>query len=262
VAANTIGTINFFLLPGVFGFLVWELKSNWLLYEANRPLYLRPVVIGHHGETLVRLLRPGFHSGTVPKLFARLRRAERRALGAGDWRTGHRYQEALHHVGVRLAHFVEREFLPLLNGSCRWRWGTVALDQVQVGTNRCLFSFGCEDLGSRFAVIAFEERPKGLSGRLLHCGIGDNSTSGQSMVWSNALAGLFQLGGVDRAQRQVGGDLGVPPRFTWLHWVHLWQAEEEQETEAKGDGKAAGEKVSAAAPLTLPSPPVSGERVG
>jgi hypothetical protein len=245
VAANTIGTINFFLLPGVFGFLVWELKSNWLLYEANRPLHLRPVVIGHHGETLVRLLRPGFHSGTVPKLFARLRRAERRALREGDWRTGDRYREALHHVQVRLAHFVEREFLPLLNGSRGWGWGAVALDQVQVGTNRCLFSFGCEDLGSRFAVIAFEERPSGLMGRLLYCGIGENSKRGQSIVWSNALAGLFQLSGVDLAQQQAAGELTAPARFTWLHWVHLWRAEEEQKPGPKDDAKGASEKVSA-----------------
>ncbi len=66
-----------FLLPGVFGFLVWELKENWRLYQANRPKALGPVVIGDHGETLVRMLRPGFHSGTLPKLFAKLRKSER-----------------------------------------------------------------------------------------------------------------------------------------------------------------------------------------
>ena len=67
------------LLPGVFGFLVWELKENWRLYEANRAESLRPVLVGDHGETMGSLLRPGIHSGTLPKLFAKLRKAERRA---------------------------------------------------------------------------------------------------------------------------------------------------------------------------------------
>ena len=38
--------------PGVFGFLVWELKENWRLYEANRSETLRPVIVGDHGETM------------------------------------------------------------------------------------------------------------------------------------------------------------------------------------------------------------------
>ena len=79
--ANTIAGTTVFLLPGVFGFLVWELKENWRLYAANRPRYLRPMPIGSHGETLLRLLRPGIHSGTVPRLFAKLRQ------GGADRRT-------------------------------------------------------------------------------------------------------------------------------------------------------------------------------
>src|SRR5208282_370442 len=65
-------------IPGIFGFAAWELKENWRLYRANRPDNLGPQGIGSHGETMLRLLRPGFHSGTVPKLYRKLRRAERR----------------------------------------------------------------------------------------------------------------------------------------------------------------------------------------
>ena len=46
-------------IPGIFGFLAWELKENWRLYAANRPPRLKPVVLGHHGETMRGLLRPG-----------------------------------------------------------------------------------------------------------------------------------------------------------------------------------------------------------
>ena len=82
--AATLATAIIFSIPGIFGFLVWELKENWRLYEANRARHLKPVPIGHHGETMMRLLRPGLHSGTVPKRYARLRRAERKARATGN----------------------------------------------------------------------------------------------------------------------------------------------------------------------------------
>ena len=67
VRANTIVWSTIWLIPGVFGFLVWELKENWRLYASNRPRHLKPVPIGRHGEPLLRLLRPGIHSGTLPQ---------------------------------------------------------------------------------------------------------------------------------------------------------------------------------------------------
>ena len=72
------GGIVIFAIPGIFGFLAWELRSNWMLYRANRAKLLKPVMVGSHGESMARLLRPGFHSGTVPKIFcAHLRKAHR-----------------------------------------------------------------------------------------------------------------------------------------------------------------------------------------
>ena len=85
IEAYAIGGTVIWCIPGIFGFLVWELTANWRLYAANRPQRLRPVKIGSHGETMIRLLRPGFHSGTVPKRYAKLRRAERHARAGGDW---------------------------------------------------------------------------------------------------------------------------------------------------------------------------------
>lgn len=81
-------TITILLLPGLAGFLVWELKENWNLYAANHgPRHTpdptgpaeslgedqEPAVVGHHGETIRGLLHRGFHSGTLPKAFDRLR---------------------------------------------------------------------------------------------------------------------------------------------------------------------------------------------
>ena len=110
VIADAIAAPTVLFLPGVFGFLVWELRSNWRLYEANRPATLGPLAVGSHGETVVRFLRPAFHSGTLPKRFARLRRA----LRAGRDRAAAKHREALHHVEEAIRRLVERDFAGLL----------------------------------------------------------------------------------------------------------------------------------------------------
>ena len=50
VIGNTIATATVVLLPGVFGFLVWEFKSNWFLYEANHGSGFKTAIIGDHSE--------------------------------------------------------------------------------------------------------------------------------------------------------------------------------------------------------------------
>ena len=74
-----------FLSPNVFGFLGWEMQENWRLYRANRARNLEPLGVGAHGETMRGLLQPGFHSGTVPLTYARLRVAEREASRTRNW---------------------------------------------------------------------------------------------------------------------------------------------------------------------------------
>ena len=76
-------TATVLLLPGFFGFLVWELKENWKLFSANRPDTIKPVLVGHHGETVRVMLRRGFHAGTVPKAFDRLRKLLGEARDSG-----------------------------------------------------------------------------------------------------------------------------------------------------------------------------------
>lgn len=66
-------TVTILLLPGLFGFLVWELQANWKLYRANHTDAIQPARFGPTGDTVYTLLRRGFHSGALPKAFARLR---------------------------------------------------------------------------------------------------------------------------------------------------------------------------------------------
>jgi hypothetical protein len=102
IIAYPFVTLTILLLPGLAGFLVWELKENWKIYAANhagtRPVVDTPApigevrrsdlaktaieqaVIGSHGETMRGMLRRGFHSGTLPKAFDRLRRVLREEI--------------------------------------------------------------------------------------------------------------------------------------------------------------------------------------
>ena len=52
--------------------------------------------IAEHGETIAQFLRPGFHSGTIPKIFHKLRKT--RQDEAGEISPKARHLEAAHHV--------------------------------------------------------------------------------------------------------------------------------------------------------------------
>ncbi len=117
-------------LPGFFGFLVWELKENYKLYKATRPATLRPVPIGHHGETMGGLLKPGLHSGTLPKLWAKLRRAARKGDGSAE-----KHREAMREIEEAVERFVDRELSALLAESERWE-GSVHVTRVALPSNR------------------------------------------------------------------------------------------------------------------------------
>ena len=141
---DTAGIIVFlmqFIVPGICGFLVWELRENWRLYRANRPWSLRAQAVGHHGETVGRLLRYGFHSGTVPKLYGRLRRARKQESESVASRRSpaRRHREGLHHVEQAIQRFVEREFIEYLRASRYFEGVVFELGAVSLGVNRSSF---------------------------------------------------------------------------------------------------------------------------
>jgi hypothetical protein len=117
---------TYILLPDAFGFFFWEVKENWGLYKANRSPVLRPVPIGPHGETMLGLLEPGLHSGTVPKLFARWRQAERDAIKTGNWREARANRHALQELEQTLRLFVMRNLVALVQQSRAWQPGEPA----------------------------------------------------------------------------------------------------------------------------------------
>ena len=197
-------------IPGVFGFLAWELKENWKLYSANRSSTLRPVRIGHHGESLLRLLCPGFHSGTIPKLFARRRRAARKAHQNPNVNKQARFTEKLHHEAESLRHFVDRELVGLLRESRTFRERSLSVEHIELATNRVAVLILDEDQPDEPVRIEFAEQSSWLIADVADVGWLASLTDEDRAVFRTALAGLYKLGAVDLVREQIESQLIAP----------------------------------------------------
>ena len=218
IGGAAAGTTAFFL-PSIAGFLAWELKENWKLYRGSRPSTLKPMPIGHHGETVSALLVAGFHAGTVPKLFARWRRAAQRedeASLAGATTspvtTGKegQFREGVHEVEEAVEHFVARELGALLRRASRWTHGPVEVAAVELGSNRIRVRLECQAVDHTPCEIAFEEQSGLLVASMPVRGFLEKlpPESDGHRLFENALGGLYQLAGVDLVREQLEAVLG------------------------------------------------------
>lgn len=238
---HAVAGVTVFFLPGVFGFLVWELKSNWRLYEANRPEALGPLAVGSHGETVVRLLRPGFHSGTLPKLFAR----QRRALRDGRERKAARNREALLHVDESVRRLIDRDLVAWLHESRASGGHSISPGAIHFATNR----IGIELVGAgrkRAGLwIDLEERSGLLTARVRQPGWLDSLKAAERRTLGIALAGFFKMCGVERVKVCTGQTRSTSVRsdsasepvmipepvdfsrttISWRQWVDAWKQE-------------------------------------
>ncbi len=196
-----------FLIPGVIGFIAWELKSNWRLYNANRSPRLRPIVVGSHGESFIRLMKPGFHSGTLPKLFRKLRRIDRRRAAAQHSVARSRTLAKLHHVHMSVERFVNSEFVALLHELPAWEH-EVSIERVRLASNSVRVELACAKLGPKPMEILFEEQ----SGWLLACvpapGWAASVSGSHKALLLDALSGFYRLAGVDLIREQIDQALG------------------------------------------------------
>lgn len=204
VVAKTVATTVVFLLPGVFGFLVWELKENWRLYEANRSSHLKPAIVGDHGETLIRILKPGLHSGTVPKLFAKLRRAERRSALTPRYKSLRaRLLGKLEHTEAAVRRFVEREFLTMLAESERCESLAISVGEIKLASNSLRIELCCPALSEQSLWLAFQEQSGWMVTSIMNHGWLSQLESRQTQAVWVALAGLYKLSGADLVREQI-----------------------------------------------------------
>jgi hypothetical protein len=219
--ANTLVWTTIWLIPGVCGFLVWELKENWRLYAANRPSRLRPEAIGHHGETMIRLLRPGFHSGTLPKAFAALRRSARQSNAAHGKRIRRR-RSAIRRVEIAVERFVQRELLHLLEEVDFSPNARFSVGSVRVATSRIQVSLLRDDKSGSPMVLSWKHDAGKLVGAIEPAGWLDGITESEKGHLQDSIAGLFQRAGVQESDGRL--TLRVAPTFTWKEWLAIWHA--------------------------------------
>lgn len=218
--ANAIVWSTIWLIPGVFGFLVWELKGNWQLYKANRPGKLLPAPFGHHGETMVRLLRTGFHSGTLPKLFAALRSASRKAQQSGDRKAVNRKRAAVERVEEAVGNFVTRDLTGLLNAATSVPASNLVVSSVGAATNRLKVTLQDPAAPEEPVVLIWEETGGQLTVSVAPTCWLEHLNDQQRERFAMALAGLFQRSGADAAQGPL--DIPLTPPLTWQQWLETW----------------------------------------
>jgi hypothetical protein len=202
VPPETMTTIVFGV-PGIFGFLVWEFKENWKLYRSNAPAALRPAVVGSHGEKVRGLMRPGFHSGVVPKTLAKLRRAAR----AENPRRLAKHQHTLDHIAEAVHRFVERDFVAYLRASRRWDGLPVHAGPPELSPNRIRLPITWDGSATP-AILAFEERGGWVIAGLEDSGGLAGLADEQQAAFADALAGLYKAAGVDVVREQVAHAFG------------------------------------------------------
>ncbi len=218
--ANTLVWTTIWLVPGVCGYLVWELKENWRLYRANRPHSIRSETIGSHGETMLQLLRPGFHSGTLPKAYCALRRA----VQSGEPPESKRYlrkSAVIQRVKVDVQRFVERELLYALKDQGFLPGEVIQVRYVHASTNRIDVELTCTGWPDQATVVTWEYWSGQLLGKVAHAGWISRLNNTDRRLLAVALSGLFQRAGVEGTEGPL--PLTVSPPYAWSDWVEQWQ---------------------------------------
>ncbi len=188
--------LTIWLLPDAFGFLFWEMKENWRMYRANRQRQLRSIGIGPHGETVRQLLHPGFHSGTIPKLYTRLREAEREAIRTGSWRTARTLRRSLDEVERTIRRLVERELIRILQESSRWSGDPVRVDKVILTPSRIGIELG-QTVALRPVRLEWEDQSGWLVASIRDPGWLEALGDEPRQAVTTSLAGLYKLAGID-----------------------------------------------------------------
>ena len=163
--------------------------------------------VGHHGESIARLLRPGIHSGTIPKLFHRLLAAQLKKSEAAI----HRRSEALGEVSRAVEHFLHREFIALLNAHPAWQKTPLALGEIRLGPTSIGADLFCPALGVEPAQICFEHRSSWILASVVPADWMTALSDPAADLLELALLGLFKMSAVDAVAAQIESLFPTPP---------------------------------------------------
>jgi len=201
--AGVVTGFNIFFLPGIFGFVVWELKENWRLYQANRQQDLTAVPVGSHGETVARLLRPGFHSGTLPKLYRRLRRLEHQSASFRRFSARRAGREQLEHVETAIRSFVERDLIRLLELCPVWQHAGLQCGHIHAASNSFAVDIDCTQLGEQPVRLLFQEQSGWVAASIPETGWLRFASADQIRSFQSAVEGFYRKCGIDLVREQL-----------------------------------------------------------
>jgi hypothetical protein len=106
-------------------------------------------------------------------------------------------------------HFVEREMFRILVGDPRWPHGELEVRQLAVSANRIGIAIGCRALSGGAAVLRFDEQSGSLVAGLAEVGFVASLEGHARVLFENAVAGLYQLAGVDFVREQLEAAVGA-----------------------------------------------------
>jgi hypothetical protein len=167
-------------------------------------------VVGAKGETVRGLLQPGFHSGTVPRLYARLRHAERVATKTRNWHTARAYRHEVESVTETLNNFFSRELVALLNQSRAWQGHRTETGPIHLATNRIRFELIHSDYPVQPVEIEIEHSNGWLVAGLRASGWLENISEEQRRTFCLCLAGLYKGADVDLVREQLQATVPGP----------------------------------------------------
>jgi hypothetical protein len=203
-------TTVIFAIPGIFGFMVWELMENWRMYRASRPRFLKPRSIGHHGETVRGLLRPGFHSGTVPAVFRKMRKTLNNTWLKGTPAVLGKKFDELHHIEHALHTFLERHVLALLHQSKPWAGLTIEMGEAHLTLQSMELELRVPELSEESSVLGFRRIDDAIVVHATPTGFVPKLTPEQLEVWETAMRGVKALGASGTLEDHEA-------------WVKFWQ---------------------------------------
>jgi hypothetical protein len=154
------------------------------------------------------------HSGTIPKVYAKLRRAERAALRTSDRNSARKLREALYHVGESLRRWADRELVFLLNQSQSLVPASLSVAGVGLATNEVRLELDCPALEQPRVAVVFEEHAGWLMARIAEPGWLAKISPDEWQPVVIALAGLYQMAGVKLVREQIAASLG-DTALTW-----------------------------------------------
>jgi hypothetical protein len=194
---------NIFFLPGIFGFAVWELKENWRLYKANRHPRIGAAVVGSHGESLARLLRPGFHSGTLPKLFGWMRRLERREASFRRFSHRRAARARLRHIERDVHRFIDRDLIRLIALVAPWKNMPLRCSGIICASNSVVADIQCDRLAAEPLQILLQEQSSWIVATVSQPGWLRFASAEQRRVIETALNGFYKKGSIDLVREQL-----------------------------------------------------------